>query len=234
MICSNCGAAIDASSSFCDFCGAPVETRGHEDTATYRTPVTQAPAAPLSPGRLTWLRPRRRRVDAGPTAVCRATRPSLARRAPRDGSAAGTCPEGRRGVFPERLSARTPIPPSPAVLPGSPILLGYQERILRQYAAVQLRSRAHGEGTLYVTDSRVVFYAKAKGRGTQRGSTLVQQTNVADITGLTAYVSRRVSLILFCLTAVFLLFALSSSFFAARPVSVLLVYPGRHLHYRTR
>ena len=128
-------------------------------------------------------------------------------------------PAPRTGeAFPSTSPAS--VPSSPAVLPGSPILLGYQERILRQYAAVQLRSRAHGEGTLYVTDSRVVFYAKAKGRGTQRGSTLVQQTNVADITGLTAYVSRRVSLVLFCLTAVFLLFALSW-LFVFPPVSVL-------------
>jgi hypothetical protein len=83
-----------------------------------------------------------------------------------------------------------------------------------------LRNRAHGEGILYVTDSRVVFYAKAKGRGTQRGSTLIQQTNVADITGMTAYVSRRVSLVLFSLTCVFLLFALSSLFVVPR-VSIL-------------
>ena len=131
-------------------------------------------------------------------------------------------PAPRSGeAFPSASSpSRAPAPSSPAVLPGSPILLGYQERILRQYAAVQLRSRAHGEGTLYVTDSRVVFYAKAKGRGTQRGSTLIQQTNVADVTGMTAYVSRRVSLVLFFLTCVFLLFGLFS-LFVVRPVAFL-------------
>jgi hypothetical protein len=132
----------------------------------------------------------------------------------------GTSGPGTGQAFPS--PARPSGPPasaSPGVLPGSPILLGYQERILRQYGAVQLRNRAHGEGILYVTDSRVVFYAKAKGRGTQRGSTLIQQTNVADITGMTAYVSRRVSLVLFFLTCVFLLFAFFS-LFIARPVSV--------------
>jgi hypothetical protein len=82
-----------------------------------------------------------------------------------------------------------------------------------------LRNRAHGEGILYVTDSRVVFYAKAKGRGTQRGSTLIQQTNVADITGMTAYVSRRVSLLLFFLTCVFFLFGLFTLFFMP-PVAI--------------
>src|SRR5260370_27536834 len=39
---------------------------------------------------------------------------------------------------------------------------------------------------------------------------LMQQTNVADITGLTAFVSRRVSIGLFLLTCICLLFALSS------------------------
>lgn len=132
----------------------------------------------------------------------------------------GTPGPGTGQAFPS--GPRPPGPPAsagPGVLPGSPILLGYQERILRQYAAVQLRNRAHGEGILYVTDSRVVFYAKAKGRGTQRGSTLIQQTNVADITGMTAYVSRRVSLVLFFLTCVFLLFAFSS-LFIVRPAAI--------------
>ena len=84
---------------------------------------------------------------------------------------------------------------------------------MRQYAALQLRTRQKGEGTLYVTDSRVVFYAQAKGRGTQRGSTLMQQTNIADITGMTAYVSRRISLLLFFLTCLFLLLGLGSLVF---------------------
>ena len=49
---------------------------------------------------------------------------------------------------------------------------------------------------LFVTDSRVVFYARARGRGTQRPSALVQQTKLEQITGLAAYVSRRLSLAL--------------------------------------
>lgn len=93
---------------------------------------------------------------------------------------------------------------SPAVtagtLPGTPILLGDGEIIWRQYRAAQLRTSAQGEGTLYVTDSRVVFFARAKGRGTQRPSALVQQTKLENITGLAAYVSRRISLALFILT----------------------------------
>lgn len=79
-------------------------------------------------------------------------------------------------------------------LPGTPLLLGDGEVVWRQYCVSQLRRRDQGEGTLYVTDARVVFYARAKGRGTQRASALVQQTKVGDVTGLTAYVSRRLSL----------------------------------------
>lgn len=85
-------------------------------------------------------------------------------------------------------------------LPGTPILLGDGEVIWRTYRAAQLSTRARGEGTLYVTDSRVVFYARARGRGTQRSSALVQQTKLEHITGLAAYVSRRISLLLIAVT----------------------------------
>lgn len=80
------------------------------------------------------------------------------------------------------------------VLPGSPVRLGDGEVLWKQYRAVQLRGHSGGQGTLYVTDSRVVFYAQARGRGTQRESSLVQQTKLEDITGLAAYVSHRLSL----------------------------------------
>jgi len=82
-------------------------------------------------------------------------------------------------------------------LPGTPIWMGDGEIIWRTYKAVQLRTRQHGEGTLFVTDSRVVFHARARGRGTQRPSMLVQQTKLESVTGLAAYVSRRISLTLF-------------------------------------
>jgi hypothetical protein len=95
-------------------------------------------------------------------------------------------------------------------LPGTPILLGDGEIIWRQYRAAQLRTRAQGEGMLYVTDARVVFFARAKGRGTQRPSALVQQTKLEHITGLAAYVSRRISLGLFVLTFLLGLAALAA------------------------
>lgn len=95
-------------------------------------------------------------------------------------------------------------------LPGTPILLGDGEVIWRQYRASQLRTRDQGEGTLFVTDARVVFYARAKGRGTQRPSALVQQTKLEHVTGLAAYVSRRISLALFLLTMFLALITLGS------------------------
>jgi hypothetical protein len=95
-------------------------------------------------------------------------------------------------------------PPEDALgtLPGTPIVLGDGEVLWRQYAAVQLRTRAQGEGTMFVTDARVVLYARAKGRGTQRPSSLVQQVKLEHVTGVTAAVSRRISLGLIIFTIV--------------------------------
>ena len=78
------------------------------------------------------------------------------------------------------------------------------------YRAVQLRSAKRGEGTLFVTDARLVFYARAEGRGAQRESAIVQQTKLQDITGMSAFVSRRVSLILLILIVLFGLGAIGS------------------------
>jgi hypothetical protein len=108
-----------------------------------------------------------------------------------------------------------------AYLPGSPIQLGYEERLLRQYAAVQVRRRQQGEGILYVTDSRIVFYARAKGRGTQRPSALMQQTKLSEVTGVSAFVFRRFSLILF----------LSAFWFSVFGLSTLLVFPPAALFW---
>jgi hypothetical protein len=76
---------------------------------------------------------------------------------------------------------------------------------VRKYEAVRAGGSSGGNGTLYVTNARIIFYAKAKGRGTQRESQLLQQTRLNDITGVAAYVSYRISLGLMVLTAVFTL-----------------------------
>jgi hypothetical protein len=105
-------------------------------------------------------------------------------------------------------SSTAAAPPATAAtdrprLPNSPVVLCYGENLLREYRAVRLRSTRQGEGTLFVTDARVVFYARAQGRGTQRASAIVQQTKLEDITGLAAFVSRRISPVLLVLIAVF-------------------------------
>ncbi len=93
-----------------------------------------------------------------------------------------------------------------------PFRLAYDEIILKKYNAVVLRTailkRKRGYGTLYVTDARVVFYANVPSRGTHRTSRLMQQTKLENISGLTAFVTRKISLGLLLLTAFFGLFTL--------------------------
>jgi hypothetical protein len=85
--------------------------------------------------------------------------------------------------------------------------LAQDERILKKYEAVQLRPgllrRKRGQGTLYVTDARLVFYAWVYRRGTQRESWVFQQTKLEDVSGLSAYVNRRISLGLLVLSLTF-------------------------------
>ena len=89
------------------------------------------------------------------------------------------------------------------VISGTPIVLADGERVWREYAVTQLRRRAQGEGKLFVTDLRVIFFAVARARaGTRRGSTLIFQTKLDQITGLSALVSRRLSFFWVVMTAV--------------------------------
>jgi hypothetical protein len=115
--------------------------------------------------------------------------------------------------------------PTPAdvvhTLPETPIVLGDGEVLWRQYRAVQLRTRAQGEGMIFVTDTRVVLYARAKGRGTQRPSALVQQVKLEHVTGVTAAVSRRFSLGLLIFTVVAGIVALSLLATGAIPFAVI-------------
>lgn len=79
-----------------------------------------------------------------------------------------------------------------------PFRLAHGERLLKNYDVVTLRpglfKRQRGHGTLFVTDARVVFYAQVYPRGTQKASSIFQQTKLEDISGLSAHVSRRISL----------------------------------------
>jgi hypothetical protein len=90
----------------------------------------------------------------------------------------------------------------PLLIPGTSIALGDGEKVWRQYSVTRLRTLEQGQGMLYVTDSRVIFLARARGRGSQRASALIQETKLQHISGLSAYVSRKLSLFWIGATAV--------------------------------
>jgi hypothetical protein len=108
------------------------------------------------------------------------------------------------------------VPGSPTrpTIPGTEITLGDGEHVWKRYAVSyipELRflgfrlSRSTGTGTLFVTNARVLFYASYERRGGKR-STLIQETQVENVTGLSAFVSRSFSLL-----AVFILLILGLS-----------------------
>jgi hypothetical protein len=106
-------------------------------------------------------------------------------------------------------------PPGPSQVPRAPMFrLAYEESILKEYETVLLRTglfkRKRGQGTLYVTSARVVFYAWVNPRAAQRASWLLQQTKLEDISGISVNVSRRLSPGLVMLTLLFGLAALGT------------------------
>ena len=132
-----------------------------------------------------------------------------------------------QAVAPPREVPRRPTVPPAAAPPGygarapgrMPFVLAMDEHVLKSYEAVQLRAglfkARRGHGSLYVTDARVVFSAWVYPRGAQRESWLFQ-TKLEDISGLSAHVLRRVSLILLILSTWFSVVALGSLIVATR------------------
>lgn len=123
---------------------------------------------------------------------------------------------------------RQVAPPSANSAPRAPMFrLAQDESILKTYETVQLRTglfkRKRGQGTLYVTDSRIVFYAWTNPRGTQRASWLLQQTKLEDISGLSVHVSRRISTGLLALCIFFGLAAIGSTLFQIRLAFLFLI-----------
>ncbi len=187
MNCYNCGAATEPTQKFCETCGAKVTTEHSGAPRWAEDQPAEAGGGPLNGGNWPASQPQ----------------------------PIGQPPAGPQGTGPP--VAGPPVAGQGGTLPGSPIRLGDGEQVLRQYRAVQLRTRKRGEGTLYVTDARIVFYARAQGRGTQRASALVQQTRLQDVCGLQAFVSRRTSVMLIVFTAFMVLFALGSLATGALP-----------------
>ena len=178
MNCKTCGEVLSAASRFCDVCRTPIELSSVQQAEDARAETSTA----HSPWR------------ASPAGTATAD-PVLAGTA---SPASTTTQMAPGGAAAPGVAAR---------LPGAPVVMCDGEQVLRVYRAVQLRNAKRGDGTLYVTDARVVFYARAQGRGAQRASALVQQTRLQDITGLAAFVSRRISPVLLVLTVLFALLA---------------------------
>lgn len=124
-------------------------------------------------------------------------------------SPAADIPAARIPAPPRPLEAfQQVVPPSAPAGPRPPnFRLAHDETVLKTYETVQLRTglfkRKRGQGTLYVTDARLVFYAWVNPRGTQRASWLLQQTKLEDISGIDVNVSRRISVGLLMLSFIF-------------------------------
>ncbi len=74
-------------------------------------------------------------------------------------------------------------------IPGTHIALGDGETLWREYPVTQLGGGKRGLGTLYVTDSRLILFARTRPRGS-RSSALIEETKLEHVSGLSAYVSR--------------------------------------------
>jgi hypothetical protein len=190
MTCTNCGQQLDPSDSFCDNCGTPVPAAAGGILLERSQPADMPAAAP-----------RMESLQFTPPAA-----------EPGYGQFLPPAAEPGYGQFPppaaEPTVSQLPPPPPPQLAASQPrFRLAQDETILKTYEAVQLRTpwfkRKRGQGTLYVTDARLVFYAWVYPRGTQRASWLLQQTKLEDISGLSVYVSRRISLGLLVLTVFF-------------------------------
>jgi hypothetical protein len=198
--CYNCGAMTEPTQKFCETCGArvtsePTGTRTMDDDKPPSGFAGASAHSVNSENRAAWDS----HSDAPPNGGPGRSGPA----------AADVAATGRAAVRP------------PMTLRGSPIRLGDGEQVIREYRAVQLKTQKRGEGTLYVTDARIVFYARAQGRGTQRASSLVQQTRLQDISGLEAFVSRRTSLLLILFTVWMSLIAVGALFSHAWTVFVI-------------
>lgn len=106
-------------------------------------------------------------------------------------------------VTPDPAVASIPASAQPTVPSGPPLRLGVGESIWRDYKVTQLRHASRGEGTLYVTNARVIFHGIARPRGVRRGSVIMQETRVEGITGLTVHRAERVNLFLYLALAFF-------------------------------
>jgi hypothetical protein len=173
MNCPSCGRQQDPSNRYCDSCGSVIPS--DEDPSDSRAMFEQ-PAAPENGYR----------SFSGSPGSSSSSGSAWSAAAPSAGSHRASRASNDGADQPLRFR------------------LAHGEQVLKAYDVVTLRTglfkRERGHGTLYVTDARVVFYAQVYPRGTQKASWIFQQTKLADISGLSANVSRRISLGLVVLT----------------------------------
>ena len=81
----------------------------------------------------------------------------------------------------------SPAPGPPVAGKPLPFRLAGGERVLKQYDVVALRTflfrRQRGDGTLYVTNARVVFYAQVYPRGAQQASWISSRPSLRTSAG---------------------------------------------------
>lgn len=215
MECPSCGIRQDSSNAFCEGCGArlPSSSAALEDMAIFEQQLPSSDAAT-------------RGFSAG--SFPRPSEPEPARPAPR-----------------QVVSHRSPNGSTATAIPvqQTPMFrLAHGEQVLKSYDVVHLRTglfqRLRGHGTLYVTDARVIFYAQVYPRGTQKASWLFQQTKLEEVSGVSAIVSRRVSLglavliLISALATVFSLLLLPLAFLFAILTIVLIIVAVRDARRR--
>lgn len=194
MDCPSCGRQQDPSNRYCETCGTLMVS--DKDSADSRT-MFEEPAAFEQPAR-----------DNGYRSYSGSAESSLAQTPPSGGS------------------HQAPRAPSTGTAQQTLLFrLAHGEQVLKAYDVVTLRTglfkRQRGHGTLYVTDARVIFYAQIYPRGTQKASWVFQQTKLEDISGLSALVSRRISLGMVVLTLACAFAALITLFTLLLPLTFL-------------
>ena len=182
MDCPSCGRQQDPSNKYCDSCGTLIASA--EEAVDSRA-MFEEPAPPETVA----IDSTYTSFSGYPEAALTAERPAVSR---------------QLAPPPSSTVARKPLT----------FRLAHGEQVLKEYDVVTLSTglfkRQRGHGTLYVTDARVVFYAQVYPRGTQKASWIFQQTNLKDISGLAANVSRRLSLGLVVLTLAFALLTIGT------------------------
>lgn len=189
--CPSCNASVSPEDAFCVECGQPITAQAVTPRVSDPQLVTRAHQVSVPAGGAETA------SDGGGGACGNCGRPVDA--------SATVCPSC--GYELRQTAGGSPTSPPPIasdrpVIPGTPIALGDGETIWRQYLVTGFPrfeifgiplTRTEGSGTLYVTDSRLLFFASLEQRRARRKSVLIQETQLEHVTGISAYVSQSFS-----------------------------------------